>query len=178
MILNHRSIGPEEMMKRKPAASILAALALAVAASACGTPKTEDFTTQDAGAIRQKSEGFVAAFNGKQIPQIMDMYAENATFMPPNRPVLRGRDAIRNFYDELVNQMGATNLRLDVSEVVGHGPIAYQAGSYEIEYKPATATASPRDRDRGKYLFVLRNLGTTWRYEYTVWNSDLLPAGH
>jgi ketosteroid isomerase-like protein len=164
------------MMKRRAAASILAALALA--ASACGRPQGEEFTTADAAAIRQRSEGFVAAFNAKQIPQIMDMYAENATFMPPNRPVLRGRDAIRNFYDELLNQMGATNLKLDVSEVVGHGPIAYQAGSYEIEYKPATATAAPRDRDRGKYLFVLRNLGNTWRYEYTVWNSDLLPAGH
>jgi ketosteroid isomerase-like protein len=164
------------MMKRTAAVSIVAALALA--ASACGGPKGEEFTSGDAAAIRQKSEAFVAAFNGKQIPQIMDMYAENATFMPPNRPVLRGRDAIRNFYDELLNQMGATNLKLDVSEVVGHGPLAYQAGSYEIEYKPATATASPRDRDRGKYLFVLRNLANTWRYEYTVWNSDLLPQSH
>ena len=161
-------------MKRHRAAYIVAALALA--ASACGGPKGEEFTTQDAGTIRQKTEAFVTAFNAKQIPQIMDMYAENATFMPPNRPVLRGRDAIRNFYDELLNQNGATNLRLDVSEVVGHGPISYQAGSYEIEYKPAAGTSGPT-RDRGKYLFVLRNLGGTWRYEYTVWNSDLLPPG-
>jgi ketosteroid isomerase-like protein len=161
-------------MKTTTAACILAAIALV--APACGGPKQDEFTTADAGTIRQKNEAFVAAFNGKQIPQIMDMYAENATFMPPNRPVLRGRDAIKNFYDELLNQSGGTNLRLDVSEVVGHGPIAYQAGSYEIEYKPTTGVA-PRDRDRGKYLFVLRNLGGNWRYEYTVWNSDLLPPG-
>jgi uncharacterized protein (TIGR02246 family) len=161
-------------MKARSAAFILFAAALL--ASACGGPAPNEFTTQDAGAIREKSEALVAAFNGKQIPQIIDMFAENATFMPPNRPVLRGRNAIRNFYDELLNQLGATNLRLDVSEVVGHGPLAYQAGSYEIEYKPTTGTA-PRDRDRGKYLFVLRNLGGTWRYEYTVWNSDLLPPG-
>jgi ketosteroid isomerase-like protein len=159
-------------MQRKAAVSIVAALALA--AAACGGQKQDEFTTQDAGAIRQKSDAFVAAFNAKQVPQIMDMYAENATFMPPNRPVLRGRDAVRNFYDEIINQSGGTNLRLEVSEVVGHGPLAYQAGSYEIEYKPASGT-SPRERDRGKYLFVLRNLGGTWRYEYTVWNSDLLP---
>jgi ketosteroid isomerase-like protein len=161
-------------MKRTSAACILSAITLV--AAGCGGPKQDEFTTQDASAIRERNEGFVAAFNGRQIPQIMEMYAENATFMPPNRPVLRGRNAIRNFYDELLNQSGATNLKLDVSEVVGHGPLAYQAGSYEIEYKPATGTA-PRDRDRGKYLFVLRNLGGTWRYEYTVWNSDLLPPG-
>jgi uncharacterized protein (TIGR02246 family) len=160
-------------MKRPSAAFVFA---IALLASACGSPRQSEFTTQDAGAIREKNEAFVAAFNDKQIPQIIDMYAENATFMPPNRPVLRGRNAIRNFYDELLNQMGATNLKLEVSEVVGHGPLAYQAGSYEIEYKPATGTA-PRDRDRGKYLFVLRNLNGTWRYEYTVWNSDLLPPG-
>jgi len=159
----------------RPSAAFVG-FAIALLASACGNPKQNEFTTQDAGAIREKSEGFVAAFNYKQIPQIIDMYAENATFMPPNRPVLRGRNAIRNFYDELLNQMGGTNLKLEVSEVVGHGPLAYQAGSYEIEYKPETGTA-PRDRDRGKYLFVLRNLNGTWRYEYTVWNSDLLPPG-
>ncbi len=161
-------------MKRPSAAFVVFAIGLL--ASACGSPRQNEFTTQEAGAIREKNEAFVAAFNNKQIPQIIDMYAENATFMPPNRPVLRGRNAIRNFYDELLNQMGGTNLKLEVSEVVGHGPLAYQAGSYEIEYKPATGTA-PRDRDRGKYLFVLRNLNGPWRYEYTVWNSDLLPPG-
>ncbi len=161
-------------MKRKSAAHIVAALALALAAAACGGPQQNEFTTQDAGAIRQKSDAFVKAFNAKEIRPIVEMYAENATFMPPNRPVIRGRDAIRNFFEELLNQSGATNLRLEVSEVVGHGPLAYQAGSYEIEYKPAGSTP-PRERDRGKYLFVLRNLGDTWRYEYTVWNSDLLP---
>jgi uncharacterized protein (TIGR02246 family) len=161
-------------MKRPSAAIILFAIALI--ASACGGAKQDEFTTQDSAAIRQKTEEFVKAFNDKQTPQIIDMYAENATFMPPNRPVLRGRDAIKNFYDELINQTGGTNLRLDVSEVVGHGPLAYQAGTYEIEYKPTTGVAA-RDRDRGKYLFVLRNLNNTWRYEYTVWNSDLLPPG-
>jgi ketosteroid isomerase-like protein len=161
-------------MKRPSATFVMFAIGLL--ASACGSSRQNEFTTQEAGAIREKNEAFVAAFNNKQIPQIIDMYAENATFMPPNRPVLRGRNAIRNFYDELLNQMGGTNLKLEVSEVVGHGPLAYQAGSYEIEYKPATGTA-PRDRDRGKYLFVLRNLNGPWRYEYTVWNSDLLPPG-
>jgi len=160
-------------MQRMRTAAIAAVVALAI--SACGAPKQEEFTTTDANNIRQKTDSFVTAFNGKQVQQVLDMYAENATFMPPNRPVLRGRDAIKNFYDELINQNGATNLKLETSEVVGHGPIAYQAGTYEIEYKPASGKA-PRDRDRGKYLFVLRNMGGTWRYAYTVWNSDLLPA--
>jgi hypothetical protein len=29
------------------------------------------------------------------------------------------------------------------------------------------------EHDRGKYLFILRNMGGTWRYEFSMWNSDL-----
>jgi len=27
-------------------------------------------------------------------------------------------------------------------------------------------------------LFILRKVNNIWRYEYTVWNSDLPPSGH
>jgi ketosteroid isomerase-like protein len=145
----------------------LAAIALA-ATAACGSPKGEEFTTTDAATIRQRNQEFVDAFNARDVPRILDIYAENSVFMPPNLPIIRGKDALKIFYTDLLNQ-GASNLRLDVFEVAGHGPIAYQSGSYELDYKPATGT--PR-HDRGKYLFILRNMSGTWRLQYTMWNSD------
>jgi ketosteroid isomerase-like protein len=148
----------------------VAAIVLAVAA-ACASPKGEEFTTNDAATIRQRNQEFVGAFNAKDIPKVLDIYAENSVFMPPNMPIIRGKDALRNFYTDLMNQ-GAGNLRLDVSDVAGHGPLAYQSGSYEIDYTPPKGTSR---HDRGKYLFMLRNLGGTWRLQYTMWNSDLPP---
>jgi ketosteroid isomerase-like protein len=94
--------------------------------------------------------------------------------MPPNQPVLRGKDALKTFYDDLLKS-GATDLKLDVTEVSGHGPLAYQSGSYEMDVKPSSG---PMVHDRGKYLFIARKLNGAWRYEYMVWNSDLPPAGH
>jgi hypothetical protein len=44
-----------------------------------------------------------------------------------------------------------------------------------MEVKPS---AGPTTRDRGKLLFVLRRMNDTWRYEYTVWNSDLPQSGN
>jgi hypothetical protein len=32
------------------------------------------------------------------------------------------------------------------------------------------------DRDRGKYVLVLRNTAGTWRTEKTIWSSDLPVA--
>lgn len=149
--------------------SVCALAAIAVLTSACAAPKTEEFTTRDADAIRQKNQDFVQAFNAKQVPQILELYAENSVFMPPNMPIIRGKDALKNFYTDMLNH-GAGNLRLDVTEVSGHGPIAYQTGPYELDYKPASGAGH---HDRGKYLFVLRNMGGTWRLQHTMWNSDL-----
>jgi ketosteroid isomerase-like protein len=158
---------------RKSVAGVLPVLLFA---AACSGPAAEEFTTRDAGSIRQQSDALVAAFDEKQTQKILDMYAENSVFMPPNQPIIRGKEALKNFYDDMLNKQGAANLKLNVDEVSGHGPIAYQSGTYEMDLKPASG---PSARDRGKYLFVLRKMGGvngSWKYEYTMWNSDLPPA--
>jgi len=144
-------------------------------AIACsGAKPGEEFGMKDQAAIRQRSEAFVKAFNDKAIDQILTIYAENSVFMPPNQPVIRGKDALKTFYDDLFKS-GASNLKLDIAEVSGHGPLAYASGSYEMDLKPASGQPT---HDRGKFLFVLRRMADTWRYEYTVWNSDLPQAGN
>jgi ketosteroid isomerase-like protein len=148
----------------------MAVVAVAVTAAACGGSAQQQFTAKDQASIRAKNESLVQAFNAKQVPQITDLYAENITFMPPNRPIIRGKDLLKGFYEELVNS--SDSLKLTVDEVSGSGPIAYQTGTYEMERK--SAKGAP-EHDRGKYLFVLRNLAGNWRYEYAMWNSDLPP---
>ena len=151
-------------------ASLLAALALAITVSACASAATqqEEFTRTDAEAIRKASGDLAAAFNQKQIDALLGFYAENSVFMPPNAPQLRGRDPLKSFFSELIDN-GAANLQLEPEEVAGHGPIAYEYGTYSINLG--------RDaRDRGKYVRVLRNTGGTWRAEKTIWSSDLPPT--
>jgi uncharacterized protein (TIGR02246 family) len=156
-------------MKKSVAAVITALLFSA----ACSGPAPVEFTTKDAGEIRQQQEAFVAAFNAKDVAKILDLYAENSVFMPPNEPVIRGKDALKQFYEKLFTREGASDLKLDIAEISGHGPLAYQSGTFEMALKPATGTAG---RDRGKYLFVIRKMGAGWRFHYTMWNSDLAPG--
>lgn len=149
--------------------TLCAVVALALAAAACSGPKQQEFTKTDAQSIRQRNDTYVQAFNSGQVGQVLDYYADNSVFMPPNQPTVRGKDALKNFYEEMLKN-GATDLKLNVAEVGGSGPIAYQSGTYEMTYKGH----SP-DHDRGKFLFVMRNMAGTWRFEYTMWNSDLPP---
>jgi len=151
---------------------LVAVTALAVGCS--GAKPGEEFTMKDQSSIRERTDAFVKAFNAKEVNDVLGIYAENSVFMPPNEPVIRGKEALKTFYDDLLKS-GATGLKLNVGEVSGHGPLAYQSGTYEMEIKGATGQAT---RDRGKYLFVLRKMGETWRYEYSMWNSDLPQQGN
>jgi len=146
-------------------ATTIAMLVLTIAASACSGPQPEEFTRADGDAIRANAATLTSSFNAKQIDKIVALYADNSTFMPPNAPILRGREPLRSFFEDLTSRPGAT-LAMTVETVAGHGPLAYESGTYSLEYEGGK-------RDRGKYLRVHRKANDSWRTEYTMWSSDL-----
>jgi ketosteroid isomerase-like protein len=163
------SFPSEDQYTMRHAVTILA-LALTVGVSACASGASEqEFTRADQEVIRKNAVDLAAAFNAKQVDKVLEFYADNSVFMPPNAPLLRGRDPLKSFYSGMIEQ-GATDLRLEPEEISGHGPIAYESGTYSITYGKDAA------HDRGKYLLVLRNMAGTWRTEKTIWSSDLPPS--
>ena len=72
-------------------------------------------------------------------------------------------------YPRIQDESFRVMLTLESRDVAGHGPIAYENGSYTMVVRDAAGES----RDRGKYLFVLRKGNGQWRYEYAIWNSDL-----
>ena len=145
----------------------LAALVLVTAG--CGGPKGEEFTTADTAAIRKVDADFAAAFNAKEMDKLLALYAENSVFMPPNKPLLRGREPLKGFFADLFAQ-GATDLKMEPVDIGGHGPIAFQSGTFTLTTGPTY--------DRGKYLFVMRRTGDRWLFQHTIWSSDLpKPVG-
>jgi len=145
----------------------VAVFALSVGVSACGGPKEQAFGTPDAQAIRQATTTLETAFNAKDVDKILSLYTDNSVFMPPNKPLLRGRGPLKGFYEGLLKG-GSTDLKLTPEDVAGHGPLAYESGSYSMMNGPT--------HDRGKFLFVFRNMGGNWKIEYTSWSSDLPAA--
>jgi ketosteroid isomerase-like protein len=147
----------------------VAALALTVAVSACATGASQqEFTRADADAIRQNAADLTAAFNAKEVDKLVTLYADNSVFMPPNAPLIRGREPLQSFYSSMIER-GASNLELKPEEVNGHGPLAYESGTYSVTYEKG-------GRDRGKYVRILRNTAGKWRTEKTIWSSDFAPV--
>jgi ketosteroid isomerase-like protein len=142
-------------------------LALSVGLSACGGSRGQEFGTTDAQALRQATTTLETSFNAKDVDTILTLYADNSVFMPPNKPLLRGRGPLKGFYDSMLHA-GSTDLKLTPDDVAGHGPLADETGSYSM--------MNGQTHDRGKFLFVFRNLGGNWKIGYASWSSDLPAA--
>ena len=153
-------------MKRVLTATLLA-VSVCLSASACAGKTEPEFGIPDQQAIRAATTTLETAFNAKDVDKILTLYTENSVFMPPNKPLLRGRDALKGFYEGLLNG-GSKDLKLTPADVAGHGPLAYESGSYSM--------MNGNVHDRGKYLFIVRNMNGAWKIEYTSWSSDLPPS--
>jgi ketosteroid isomerase-like protein len=154
--------------------AFLFAFATAVGLVACGgSAPTEQFGRADAEQISKMVQDFVAAYNAKDVEKIGTYFAGNASLMPANRATLTGVDAVKGFYNERFNVDGATDLAIQMLSVNGHGPLAYFAGTFSLNLKPA---GGPERRDRGKVIWILRKLGGQWRFEYQIMSSDLPPV--
>jgi ketosteroid isomerase-like protein len=151
------------------------ALIAAIGLTACGgaTPQQE-FSKQDVDQINQMVQGFVAAYNAKDIEKIGTFFAGNAVLMPANQNTLRSVDSIKSWYEFRVKDQGAKDLVIEQPSVEGHGPLAYFAGTFSVVFAPADGT-EPR-HDRGKVLWIVRKFAGQWKFECQIMSSDLPPA--
>lgn len=74
-----------------------------------------------------------------------ECYAQDARLLPPNAPLVRGRAAIRSFWERFL-AAGCSDLKLETVEVNASGDLAYAIGNYEYKMEGA--------RHVGKYVTV------------------------
>ncbi len=151
--------------------SVVLASSLAVVACSGGA-KSDEFGRDDADNIRKVVQDYMAAYNAKDTDKLVGLFAGSAVFMPPNSSTLRGADSIKGYFDTRFNVDRATDLVVEPKDISGHGPLAYVSGDFSLTLKPE---GRPERRDRGKVLWILRNFQGVWKYEYTIFSSDLPP---
>ena len=132
-----------------------------------------DTTQADAAdadrAIRARVAHWVQLIEARNGDGIADLYAADAVAMPPNQPIVSGRDEIRDFWRATV-QIPELSLtfepqRIDVSQ---SGELAIDRGTYRLTGKPNGHELD----DSGKYIEVWRKVGDEWKVAANIYNSD------
>lgn len=153
--------------------SLLVVTMLVAAFSACGSRPATGFDQADVDGIKKRVGDFITAYNAKDSVAVSKIFGDNGAVMPPNASTFRGTENVRE-YDNKRFRQGASDLSLEISEVVGAGTLAFATGDYRLTMAPE---GGPATKDRGKFMFIWREVRDGWRLERLMFSSDFAPQG-
>jgi ketosteroid isomerase-like protein len=129
------------------------------------------FDKTDVDNINRLIEDLKTAFNAKDSAKAAALYSTTGVVMPPNKPIMRGRQFVDQYYKDRFSE-GASDLELTAVDVSGQGTLAYANGDYRLNL--VSSDGKTRRRDRGKFLWIFRESNNQWFIEYVIFSSDFV----
>ncbi len=166
------------MKRNQWVAFLVFSFGLAVLTLACRqkeAPTAPDTRAEDERAIRDSDAEWSKAAGAKDAERFVSFFADDGSELPPNAPMLTGKESIRKWASELTAQPGfAVTWQPTKVEVSRTGDIGYEVLTYQLTLnnpkgKPVT--------DRGKGVTVWKKQPDgSWKVVADIFSSDL-PAG-
>jgi uncharacterized protein (TIGR02246 family) len=118
-------------------------------------------------AIDATNRRFEAAFNADDPARAArEVYTENASILPPDLPMVQGRENIEQFWVAAKAQLGATHVALSTLALEVHGDVAHEIGR-------ATLTLTGGQQASAKYCVFWRSSAGEWRWHADIWNMGV-----
>ncbi len=135
----------------------------------CAAPQ-QDTTDEARAGIEATNAQFMEAFSQSDAAGVAACYTEDAQFLPPNSEIVGGREAVQEAIQGLIDA-GIKGLRLEATEVEGHGDTAHEVGTYTLMGE------NEQTMDEGKYIVIWKKVGDEWKLHRDIFNSNMpLPA--
>jgi uncharacterized protein (TIGR02246 family) len=114
--------------------------------------------------IEAGNREFMAAFAKRDAAAVAALYTDGGQLLPPNSEVVRGQEAIREFWQGAMTR-GLTGATLETVDVDASGETAVEVGRYRL-------TAGDAEADHGKYIVVWKNVDGRWKLHRDIWNTS------
>jgi ketosteroid isomerase-like protein len=126
---------------------------------------TSGFAQKDISEEIQKecSDEFLRLFNAGDIDAFIALYTDDARLLPPNSPVITGKDNLKKFWGGMMSS-GIKPVLKTVS--------AFKYGKTAIEEGIATIYAGDQVVDTMKYIVIWKKINGTWKMYQDIFNSD------
>lgn len=122
--------------------------------------------------VQAFNESFCKLVANQDVDGLVEFYRPDARLLPPGVPALQGPDAIRGFF-EMMLEAGVKELELDSAFAEESGGLVIDTGAYRLTVVPPGGDPVV---DIGKYLVVLkRGVDGALRLAYDTFNSDTAP---
>src|SRR5215212_5093807 len=112
--------------------SLLAVFLLLSLSAACQTRTAADTRAADETTLRNQDAEWSKAAGAKDLDKTVSYYTDDALVLPPNIPVLKGKDQARTMWKAMFSVPGfGGGWKATKAEVAGSGDLAYVTGTYE-----------------------------------------------
>jgi uncharacterized protein (TIGR02246 family) len=157
------------MKRHAQIASVILSCVAVLTAACAGTRALGD---SDEAAIRTADQAWSKAVQSKQIDASLAFSADDATTLPPNEPMAKGKDAIRKLYEGMFATPGfSISWQVNKVEAAKSGDIGYSMGAYDMTMNDPKGNPM---KDHGKYLTVWRKQADgSWKSIADMFNSDV-----
>ena len=137
--------------------------------NSCNNQLDSDFLTVKT-AIDNQNRAYADFYNNKQVQKLVELHTINATVMPPNSKMVKGREEIMKKLNNDV-QIGEQDIKFETLELIVANDLAYETGLYNLNVKPKKGEPF---NDKGKYIVIWKkDSDGQWLMEIDIWNSDL-----
>ena len=154
-------------------ANLLGILAT-VACSGSRSAEMPEATELRAG-VDSAADRLLTALRANDADSFMVLLTDDVVLMPPNEPRLKGKAAVRAWYDQFLTQLHTSHLTITDREVLVGGEWATELASFEWVLAPVGGGAAVTDR--GSYVQVWHHEPDgRWLFAREIWNSTTQPV--
>lgn len=139
----------------------------------CAPPVEEEMDVEQVRkTIEEANLKFGEAIRQGDATALADLYTEDATLLPPDSDMIKGRQGIETFWNGGL-QIGIKDAILTTVDVSGSGDLAYEIGKFTLTIQPE---GQEPIEQKGKYVVVWKQTADgSWKLHVDIWNSSM-PA--
>jgi uncharacterized protein (TIGR02246 family) len=97
------------------------------------------------------------------LDRLASLYTPDAIALPPDGPLVKGRDAIKQMWGTVAQQIGLKDVRLATLDFEQAGDTGYEVGEATLTVSSGTAVA--------KFVVIWKKIGGQWRLHRDIWNA-------
>jgi uncharacterized protein (TIGR02246 family) len=106
---------------------------------------------------------FEDAARKADLDRLASLYTPDAMALPPDGPIVKGRDSIKQMWGSVAQQMGLKDVRLSTLDFEQAGDTGYEVGEATLTLSAGTAVV--------KFVVVWKKVDGQWRLHRDIWNA-------